>query len=228
MCGRAPVAPPESIVGGRNDHGARLHSAAAPTKGWRERRPRGSMRWPSSSTMEARKLPEQHRGAKPCITLDLARALVASARAHGQGLRLPPLTVAVLDAGGHLITLDRDDGASILRPKMAIGKAFAALALGGPSRQAADLSRERPVFVTALAQMSETFTPSAGGLLVGSQDRGTLGAIGVTGATPDEDEACALHALQQCLAKDGAAAIQIGNLSGAGAGGGPSPRSTEV
>ncbi|WP_082601816.1 heme-binding protein [Phenylobacterium sp. Root700] len=97
------------------------------------------------------------------LSFGLARRLAASVLEHARATQLPPMTVAVLDAGGHPITLDREDGASILRPRMAIGKAYAALALGTSSRVVAEMALERPVFVSALAAMTENFTPSAGG-----------------------------------------------------------------
>lgn len=131
----------------------------------------------------------------PALSLADARQLTLRTLERGRELRLPPLTVAVLDPGGHLITLDRDDGAAILRPKMAIGKAFAALSIGMSSRAISELAQSRAPFVAALSEMSEAFTPSAGGLLIEDRAHHLFGAIGVTGAAPDEDEICALHAL---------------------------------
>lgn len=71
---------------------------------------------------------------RPVLSLAKAKLLAAETLKHRRMLRLPPITVAVLDPGGHLITLDREDGASILRPKMAVGKAYAALSIGMSSR----------------------------------------------------------------------------------------------
>jgi uncharacterized protein GlcG (DUF336 family) len=133
---------------------------------------------------------------RPVLSLAKARLLAAETLKYGRMLRLPPLTVAVLDAGGHLVTLDREDGSSILRPKMAVGKAYAALSIGMSSRAIWALTETRATFVAALAQMSETFTPSAGGLLIEDDAKQILGAIGVTGANPDEDELCAMKSLE--------------------------------
>lgn len=130
------------------------------------------------------------------LSLATAKLLAAEALKHGKMLHLPPLTVAVLDAGGHIITLDREDGASILRPKMAVGKAYAALSIGMSSRAIWALTETRATFVAALAHMSETFTPSAGGLLIEDDAKQVLGAIGVTGAQPDDDELCAIQSLE--------------------------------
>lgn len=64
---------------------------------------------------------------------------------------LRPLCVAVLDAGGHLIALQCEDGASNLRPQIAMGKASSALGLGVSSRVIAEMAAERPTFIARLA-----------------------------------------------------------------------------
>jgi len=68
------------------------------------------------------------------LTLKVAVSLVNAALAAGRKINAAPLTVAVLDAGGHLLTLQREDGASLLRPQVATGKAWGAIALGKGSR----------------------------------------------------------------------------------------------
>jgi uncharacterized protein GlcG (DUF336 family) len=78
------------------------------------------------------------------ITLDQANTLIAAAFAHGADAKLKPLAAAVLDAGGHLIAFQRQDGASIGRLQVAVGKASGALFLGVSSRKIADMAAERP------------------------------------------------------------------------------------
>ncbi|MGH8408996.1 MAG: GlcG/HbpS family heme-binding protein, partial [Pseudomonas sp.] len=68
------------------------------------------------------------------LTLKVAVNLASHAIAAGRTISAAPLTVAVLDSGGHLITLQREDGGSLLRPQIAIGKAWGAIALGKGSR----------------------------------------------------------------------------------------------
>lgn len=127
------------------------------------------------------------------ITLDQANVVIAAALEKGRALNLKPLSVAVLDAGGHLIALQRDDGASTLRPQIACGKAGGALALGISSRKIADMAVERPTFVTSLGSISpHGVVPAAGGVIVVSPDGLPIGAVGVTGDTSDNDEVCAL------------------------------------
>ena len=65
-----------------------------------------------------------------------------------------PLTVAVLDAGGNLIALKREDGSGILRVDIAVGKAWASLGMGMPSRAIRDRLKDRPAFQGALAAAS--------------------------------------------------------------------------
>lgn len=127
------------------------------------------------------------------MTLDQASAVVAATLATGAELGLKPLSVAVLDAGGHLIAFQRQDGASTLRPQIAVAKAAGALALGISSRGIADMAAERPSFVASLGPISPAgIVPAAGGVIVVAADGKAIGAVGVTGDTSDQDERCAL------------------------------------
>jgi uncharacterized protein GlcG (DUF336 family) len=134
------------------------------------------------------------------LTLAQANALIEAAFAKGAELGLRPLAVTVHDPGGHLIAAQRQDGASNMRVKLAGGKACGALALGVPSRTIGDMAVERPHFVASVDTMSEGgMVPAAGGVIVcdnaQENDGAVLGAIGVTGDTSDNDEACALAAI---------------------------------
>ena len=132
-----------------------------------------------------------------CLTLAQANALIEAAFAKGAELGLKPLTVTIHDPGGHLIACQRQDGASNMRVKLAGGKANGALALGVSSRTIGDMALERPHFVAAVDTMSEGgMVPAAGGVIVCGEDGTILGAIGVTGDTSDNDEACALAAIE--------------------------------
>ena len=127
------------------------------------------------------------------IGLDQAATIVAAAFDKGGELNLKPLSVAVLDAGGHLIAFQRQDGASMLRPQIACGKAAGALALGVSSRKIGDMAAERPTFVASLGPISpHGIIPAAGGVIVVGADGRPIGAVGVTGDTSDNDEICAL------------------------------------
>ncbi|CAN7521355.1 heme-binding protein [Phenylobacterium sp. LjRoot219] len=130
------------------------------------------------------------------LTLAQANTIVEAALKEGARLKLKPLTVAVLDAGGHTVALQRQDGASNLRPQIATAKAAGALALGVSSRQIGAMAQERPHFVGALAALgagaATAIVPVAGGVLIRSSDDRIIGAVGITGDTSDNDEACAL------------------------------------
>jgi uncharacterized protein GlcG (DUF336 family) len=127
------------------------------------------------------------------ISLAQANAVIAAAFAHGQTLKLKPLSVAVLDAGGHLIAFQRQDGGSNMRPQIATAKAAGALALGVSSRKIADMAVERPTFIASLGPISQAgIVPAAGGVIVLGADGAVIGAVGITGDTSDNDEACAL------------------------------------
>lgn len=127
------------------------------------------------------------------ISLEQANAIAAAAFAKGAELKLKPLSVVVLDAGGHPIAFQRQDGASSLRFAIAAGKASGALALGISSRKIQDMAAERPSFVASLGPIApHGVIPAAGGVIVVGEDRKPIGAVGITGDTSDNDEACAL------------------------------------
>ena len=130
------------------------------------------------------------------LNLSQANALIEGAFAKGAELDLKPLTVTIHDPGGHLIACQRQDGASTMRVKLAGGKACGALALGVSSRTIGTMAEERPHFVAAVDTMSEGgMVPAAGGVIVCDEAGTIVGAIGVTGDTSDNDEACALAAI---------------------------------
>lgn len=127
------------------------------------------------------------------ISLERANRIIAAAFAQGATLGLKPLSVAVLDAGGHLVAFQRQDRASTLRPQIAVGKASGALALGVSSRKIADMAAERPSFIASLGAIAPPgVIPAAGGVIVVDEAGLPLGAVGVTGDTSDNDEICAL------------------------------------
>ena len=131
------------------------------------------------------------------LTLKLAAQLVSQALAAGRRQAAAPLTIAVLDSGGHLITLQREDGASLLRPQIAIGKAWGAIALGKGSRLLALDAQQRPAFIAALNSLGQGgVVPAPGGVLIRDPAGVVLGAIGISGDTSDIDEQCAISAIE--------------------------------
>jgi uncharacterized protein GlcG (DUF336 family) len=131
------------------------------------------------------------------ISLDKAQTIVSGALAEARELGLKPISVAVLDAGGHLIAFAREDGSSNLRPQIAAAKASGALALGVSSRTIGEMAVERPTFINAAAGLNPAgIVPAAGGVLVRGADGTVIGAVGVTGDTSDNDELAALAGIR--------------------------------
>jgi uncharacterized protein GlcG (DUF336 family) len=133
------------------------------------------------------------------MQLDLERStqIIRGALACGGELKTPPLTVAVLDAGGHLKAFQRQDNASIMRTDIAIAKAWGAIGMGMSSRCLGDVASERPAFMSALTTMAHgNLVPVPGGVLVRDDDNNIIGAVGITGDTSDIDERCAVAGIQ--------------------------------
>ncbi len=131
------------------------------------------------------------------LTLAEANTIIAKAFEKGRELGLKPLSVVVLDAGGHVMAFQRQDGSSNLRLQIAVGKASGALSLGVSSRRIGEMAEQRPSFIAAVAAVAPNgILPAAGGLLIAGKSGDTIGAVGITGDTSDNDEACALYALE--------------------------------
>ena len=129
------------------------------------------------------------------MNLELANALIASALEYRRAYDMKPLTIAVIDAGGHLVALQREDGTSNLRPEIAQGKAKGAVAMGLGSRALYTRAQEQPFFIDAMNALNRgQLVPVPGGVLI-YRDETLIGAIGITGDTSDNDEACAVSAL---------------------------------
>ena len=127
------------------------------------------------------------------LTLAKAQIIAAETLAEGRRLGLAPLACVVLDRGGHILTLLRDENASIYRPEIAIGKAAGCLGMGFGGRELARRAAAMPLFFNGLqAAFPSGMLPVPGGVLVRDAEGGLLGAVGVTGDTSDNDELCAL------------------------------------
>ena len=130
------------------------------------------------------------------ITLDTARTIIAAARAHAVETECKPMTVVVLDAGGHVLAVEREDGSANKRFEIAHGKAHGALSLGLGSRALMARAEQQAYFIAAAtAAVGGALVPVPGGVLV--RDGGTLvGAVGVSGDTSDKDEAIAVAGIE--------------------------------
>jgi len=131
------------------------------------------------------------------MTLGHARTILDRALEHARQRDWPPMTVAVLDAGGHLIAFAREDRSSLLREKIARGKALGALNMGVGSRSLAARAQAHPNFVNSLVGLSDgNLVPVPGGVLVRGADGEIVGAVGVSGHLPDLDEECAVQGIE--------------------------------
>lgn len=127
------------------------------------------------------------------ITLAQAATLVDAALAKGRELKLAPLTVVVLDPGGHMVALKREDRSGILRVEIATGKAYGSLGMGFGSREWAERAAKTPMFVNAAAAVSQgRMLPVPGGVLIIDKTGAVTGAVGISGDLSDKDEECAL------------------------------------
>jgi uncharacterized protein GlcG (DUF336 family) len=130
------------------------------------------------------------------LTLDVARKILDAALAKGLEKKLKPLAVMVLDARGCVRISAAQDGTSLLRNEIAHGKAYGALALGMGSRALFQRAQEQAYFIGAVNTLAQgRMVPAPGGVLI--QDGGVLlGAVGISGDTSDNDEACAIAGIE--------------------------------
>jgi len=132
-------------------------------------------------------------GLRTDLPLGAASIVVDAALAAGRAAAMAPLTVAVLDAGGHLVALKREDGSGILRVEIALGKAWGALGMGQSSRAIRDRLQGNPAFLGALAAASGgRFVAAPGGVLIKDGAGAVIGAVGISGDRSEKDEYCAI------------------------------------
>ena len=131
------------------------------------------------------------------VTLAQASTIVDTALKKGRDTSCAPLTVAVLDAGGHLVAFKREDKSGLLRFDIAFGKAWGALGMGFGSRTLFDRSSKQPIFFTVLSSVAEgRLVPVPGGVLIKDAGGEILGAVGISGDTSDKDEVCAVAGIE--------------------------------
>ena len=129
--------------------------------------------------------------AQPTLTLEGAKRAVAAALAYARAHDAPGAAVAVVDAGGHTIFLERLDGTFPASADVSIGKARTAANFGRPTHALEDsINKNRPA-LAAVAAVTP-FTPLQGGIPI-MRGKEVVGAIGVSGAaSAEQDEAIAV------------------------------------
>lgn len=121
------------------------------------------------------------------------RQIIDGAFAKAREAGMAPLTVVVLDAGGHVIVAEREDGCAPLRFPVARGKAYAALGNGVASGVVGERNEQRPAFLASVAAAAEgRFVPVAGGVLILNDNELVIGAVGISGASSSDDEGAAI------------------------------------
>ncbi|HEY5623072.1 MAG TPA: heme-binding protein [Gammaproteobacteria bacterium] len=134
---------------------------------------------------------------KKDLTLEQATAVVDGCLRVARKHDILPLTVAVLDAGGHLVALKREDGSGIIRVQVATAKAYGALGMGASSRVFGERLASKQVFSTAVTVVSDGhFVSVPGGVLILDDDGSAIGAVGISGDTSERDEFAAIGGIQ--------------------------------
>jgi uncharacterized protein GlcG (DUF336 family) len=132
------------------------------------------------------------------LTLEQANQIASAALAAARSMQIPPVTVVVVDAAGHLKAMQREDGASMFRFEVAMGKAWGAVGMGVASRTLAERAADNPNFFVALAATANgRFLPQPGAVLIRDAAGDIVGAAGASGGTGDEDEAICMRGVEQ-------------------------------
>jgi uncharacterized protein GlcG (DUF336 family) len=110
------------------------------------------------------------------LDLNAASQIVDSALAHARREGLAPMTVAALDARGAIVALKMEDGSSLLRPEIASGEAWSALAMGYGTRNLAGRAENRASGVVPLCPKSASpqQTDPVGGPMINPRKAGEL------------------------------------------------------
>ena len=127
------------------------------------------------------------------ISLFQACVVVDEALTFARASKFKPMTIAVLDARGCIVALKMEDGAGLIRPEIASGRAWSALAMGFGTSEIGGHVGSVPAFLGALADVSKgQATALAGGVLIRSNEGYVIGAVGASGGSPGNEEACVL------------------------------------
>ena len=130
------------------------------------------------------------------LTLAQANRIIEAILARGAELDCRPLSVIVVEPGCKVKAFQKEDGSSMIRFEMALGKAYAALALGRSSKLVRIRNDEKPAFMRYLiAASGDQLFPEGGGMQIRDPEGNVIGAVGVTGDTEDRDEELAVYGI---------------------------------
>jgi len=130
---------------------------------------------------------------KPVLTLEIANKMADACEAAQKKAGYRPVNIAIVDDGGNLKLFRRQENAFLGSAKISQDKAWTSAMFPFSTRVVAEISFGKdgqPAPVPGLA-FSEGLAPFAGGLPIMTEGGQHIGAIGVSGASADEDEQCA-------------------------------------
>lgn len=131
------------------------------------------------------------------ISLRKARTIIRKTLEKGREMNLKPLSVIVLDAGGHVQAFEREDGASPGRFAIAHGKAYGSVMLGIAGTAQMARAEAQAYFITSVnGAFGGQVVPVPGGVLLRDKKGVVIGAVGVTGDTSENDAAAALVGIE--------------------------------
>lgn len=131
------------------------------------------------------------------ITASKARMIIRKALAKGDELGFKPLSIVILDAGGHVKAFERADGAAPGRFGIAHGKAYGSIMLGMAGTAQMARAEQQAYFMAAVNGVyGGQVVPVPGGILVRDTRGIVMGAVGVTGDTSENDVIAALAGLE--------------------------------
>jgi uncharacterized protein GlcG (DUF336 family) len=131
------------------------------------------------------------------ITLAQAEKIIDAVIVRARELKCRPISVVVVEPGAIVKAFKKEDGSAMMRFEMAMGKAYASLALGRSSSLVRARTEQRPLFMDFLFKASQDkIFAEGGGMLIRAADGELLGAVGVTGDTQEQDEALAAHGIR--------------------------------
>jgi uncharacterized protein GlcG (DUF336 family) len=126
------------------------------------------------------------------LSLAAAQTIVNQALAHARANKFNALGIVVLDARGSLKASAAEDGTSLMRWKVAFGKAYGSIAWGAGSKKIEKMAADRPNFFAGVAHLADGgILPVGGGVLIRDAEGRIVGAVGVSGDTSDNDELAA-------------------------------------
>jgi len=128
------------------------------------------------------------------LTLEQAEAWIKKACAKATQLGVK-VSVYVVDAGGNPVAFARMDGAGILTPDIARAKAYTAIAFKSHSKDITERMKDRPAAALGLTQVSGNRVVFLPGGVLHKRGEDIVGAVGVSGASSDQDHECGIEAI---------------------------------